>query len=77
MMCKSSLRTSEHVLTSLRFYSFISDAMGHVPLIADNSHTTRTPMALEDDRFAPTSTTMPYADEAATTVSAYLVQKLR
>jgi hypothetical protein len=34
-------------------------------------------VALEDDRLTPTSTTMPYASEHSTTVSAYLVQKIK
>ncbi|KDQ56670.1 hypothetical protein JAAARDRAFT_87501, partial [Jaapia argillacea MUCL 33604] len=44
--------------------TYVSDSMGHVPLIADNSHTTRLPAAdVDEDRFEPKSAEVPTIKE--------------
>ncbi|KAI0753333.1 hypothetical protein C8Q80DRAFT_507598 [Daedaleopsis nitida] len=41
------------------FDLFVADAMGHPPLIADNSHTTRLPADVDEDKFTPSCTSLP------------------
>ncbi|PCH37472.1 hypothetical protein WOLCODRAFT_84246 [Wolfiporia cocos MD-104 SS10] len=38
---------------------FVSDCMGHPPLIPDNSFTTRLPAEVDEEQFNPSSTTLP------------------
>ncbi|KAI0649843.1 hypothetical protein C8Q79DRAFT_901592 [Trametes meyenii] len=38
---------------------FVADCMGHPPLIADNTHTTRLPNDVDEDKFSPSSTSLP------------------
>ncbi|OBZ76226.1 Transcriptional activator protein acu-15 [Grifola frondosa] len=59
---------------------FISDCMGHPPLIADNSFTTRFPADVDEHLFTPSSTSLPYTHQGADwseTSTAYFVLKCR
>lgn len=58
---------------------FISDCMGHPPLIPDNSFTTRLPANVDEDQFTPSSTTLPAApgEEESEKGTAYFVLKCR
>ncbi|KAL6307008.1 fungal-specific transcription factor domain-containing protein [Sparassis latifolia] len=58
---------------------FISDCLGHPPLIPDNSFTTRLPADVDEDQFTPSSTTLPILSNAEGTEkgTAYLILKLR
>ncbi|KAH9925108.1 uncharacterized protein B0H18DRAFT_877465 [Fomitopsis serialis] len=59
---------------------FVSDCMGHPPLIPDNSFTTRLPADVDEDAFGPSSTILPGVSETgdgADKGSAYFVLKCR
>ncbi|EPQ51790.1 hypothetical protein GLOTRDRAFT_107927 [Gloeophyllum trabeum ATCC 11539] len=62
---------------------FVSDCMGHPPLIADNSHTTKIPVSdVDEERFVPESIEIPTckeedSSESAVNSSTYLVLKCR
>ncbi|TFK53011.1 hypothetical protein OE88DRAFT_1643729 [Heliocybe sulcata] len=63
---------------------FVSDCMGHPPLIADNSHTTRIPVSeVDEEKFAPESMEIPTLKEEEhvgdfnANTSTYLVLKCR
>ncbi|KAH9947847.1 fungal-specific transcription factor domain-containing protein [Amylocystis lapponica] len=58
---------------------FISDCMGHPPLIADNSFTTRFPADVDEEQFSPSSTVLPAppGGENSEKSTAYFVQKCR
>ncbi|KAI0827295.1 hypothetical protein BC628DRAFT_1318765 [Trametes gibbosa] len=43
---------------------FVADCMGHPPLIADNTHTTRLPADVDEEKFTPSSTSLPVPDGA-------------
>lgn len=47
------------VLTVMDECSFVSDCMGHPPLIPDNSFTTHLPADVDEDAFSPSSTVLP------------------
>lgn len=57
---------------------FISDCMGHAPLIPDNSFTTRLPADVDDEQFNPSSTSLPASDsEGSEHSTAYFVLKCK
>lgn len=41
------------------YYRFISDCMGHMPIIQDNTYTTKLPTDVDEGQFNPSSTTYP------------------
>ncbi|KAI0363968.1 hypothetical protein BV20DRAFT_957174 [Pilatotrama ljubarskyi] len=57
---------------------FVADCMGHPPLIADNTHTTRLPADVDEEKFTPSSTSLPVPDNADSDMSsAYFGLKCR
>ncbi|KAI0357665.1 hypothetical protein OH77DRAFT_1494588 [Trametes cingulata] len=48
---------------------FVADCMGHPPLIADNTHTTRLPADVDEEKFTPSSTSLPVPDNADSDMS--------
>ena len=38
---------------------FIADAMGHLPIIQDNTYTTKMPADVDEEQFNPSSTSLP------------------
>ncbi|KZT04865.1 uncharacterized protein LAESUDRAFT_657038 [Laetiporus sulphureus 93-53] len=58
---------------------FISDCMGHLPLIPDNSFTTRMPADVDEEQFTPSSLSLPTAStgEGAEKGTAYFSLKCR
>ncbi|KZT63433.1 hypothetical protein DAEQUDRAFT_700148 [Daedalea quercina L-15889] len=59
---------------------FVSDCMGHPPLIPDNSFTTHLPADVDEDMFGPSSTVLPGPSEGADGAdrsSAYFALKCR
>ncbi|KAH9903348.1 hypothetical protein C8Q73DRAFT_633805 [Cubamyces lactineus] len=57
---------------------FVADCMGHPPLIADNTHTTRVPADVDEEKFTPSSTTLPIPESAdSDTSSVYFGLKCR
>ncbi|KAH9929060.1 uncharacterized protein BXZ73DRAFT_102214 [Epithele typhae] len=46
------------------FPCFVADSMGHPPLIADNTHTTHIPADVDEDRFTPSSTSLPIPENS-------------
>ncbi|KAI0634350.1 hypothetical protein C8Q77DRAFT_1055628 [Trametes polyzona] len=57
---------------------FVADCMGQPPLIADNTHTTRLPADVDEEKFTPSSTSLPTPDSAESdTSSAYFGLKCR
>ncbi|EMD31709.1 hypothetical protein CERSUDRAFT_69197 [Gelatoporia subvermispora B] len=58
---------------------FVSDCMGHPPLIADNSFTTRLPAEVDEEQFSPSSMTLPASTggEGSEKGTAYFVLKCR
>ncbi|KZV96016.1 hypothetical protein EXIGLDRAFT_592732, partial [Exidia glandulosa HHB12029] len=61
------------------FYDlFISDFLGHVPTIADNTFTTNMPAECDDDQFTPHSGSIPAPSDLSTqTNNSYFIQKCR
>ncbi|CCM05634.1 uncharacterized protein FIBRA_07863 [Fibroporia radiculosa] len=52
--------TRRRVWWDIFYYDlYISDCMGHPPLIPDNSFTTRMPAEVDEEHFSPSSTTLP------------------
>ncbi|KAI0772943.1 hypothetical protein BD413DRAFT_473675 [Trametes elegans] len=43
---------------------FVADCMGHPPLIADNTHTTHLPADVDEEKFTPSSTSLPVPESA-------------
>ena len=67
-------------LTLIDGSSFVSDCMGHPPLIPDNSFTTHLPADVDEEAFGPSSTILPAPTEnvdAPDKSSAYFVLKCR
>lgn len=60
-------------------YRFVSDCMGHPPLIADNSFTTRMPAEVDEEHFNPSSMSLPVlpAGESLEKGTQYFVLKCR
>ncbi|KAH9851054.1 hypothetical protein C2E23DRAFT_733557 [Lenzites betulinus] len=57
---------------------FVADCMGHPPLIADNTHTTRLPADVDEEKFTPSSTSLPIPEGAdSDTSSTYFSLKCR
>lgn len=59
---------------------FISDGMGHPTLIADNTFSTKLPADVDEEKFSPSSTSLPLtgpSDEECENSSAYMVLKCR
>ncbi|OJT05904.1 hypothetical protein TRAPUB_3254 [Trametes pubescens] len=57
---------------------FVADCMGHPPLIADNTHTTRLPADVDEEKFTPSSTSLPTSESAdGDTSSVYFGLKCR
>ncbi|OSD00515.1 hypothetical protein PYCCODRAFT_1371201 [Trametes coccinea BRFM310] len=48
---------------------FVADCMGQPPLIADNTHTTRVPADVDEEKFTPSSTSLPVPENADSDVS--------
>ncbi|KAI8989053.1 hypothetical protein BD414DRAFT_415220 [Trametes punicea] len=60
------------------FDLFVADCMGHTPLIADNSHTTKVPADVDEEKFTPSSTSLPVPESAESdTSSVYFGLKCR
>ncbi|KAI1792435.1 hypothetical protein LXA43DRAFT_341743 [Ganoderma leucocontextum] len=56
--------TRRRVWWEVYYYDlFVADAMGHPPLIADNTHTTRLPADVEEDQFTPSCTSFPIPED--------------
>ncbi|PIL29170.1 transcription factor [Ganoderma sinense ZZ0214-1] len=56
--------TRRRVWWEVYYYDlFVADAMGHPPLIADNTHTTRLPADVEEDQFTPSCTSLPVPED--------------
>ncbi|KAI0080387.1 hypothetical protein K474DRAFT_1560025, partial [Panus rudis PR-1116 ss-1] len=54
--------TRRRVWWDIYYYDvLISDATGHSTLVADNSFTTRLPADVDEEKFSPSSTSLPYA----------------
>ena len=60
-------------------FSFVSDCMGHSPLIADNSFTTKLPADVDEEAFNPSSATItaPMNGEESDKDSMYFILKCR
>ncbi|TBU25730.1 hypothetical protein BD311DRAFT_598604, partial [Dichomitus squalens] len=55
--------TRRRVWWEVYYYDlFVADAMGHPPLIADNTHTTRLPADVEEDKFTPSCMSLPHPE---------------
>ncbi|KAI0718612.1 hypothetical protein C8T65DRAFT_570571, partial [Cerioporus squamosus] len=62
------------------FDLFAADCMGQPPLIADNTHTTRLPADVNEDKFTPSCVSLPEPDDGAAppdTSSVYFSLKCR
>ncbi|RPD61567.1 hypothetical protein L226DRAFT_460909, partial [Lentinus tigrinus ALCF2SS1-7] len=64
------------------FDLFVADCMGQPPLIADNTHTTRLPADVEEDKFTPSCVSLPEpadggAEPTSETSSVYFSLKCR
>nr|VWO98587.1 Eukaryotic translation initiation factor 3 subunit G (eIF3g) (Eukaryotic translation initiation factor 3 RNA-binding subunit) (eIF-3 RNA-binding subunit) (Translation initiation factor eIF3 p33 subunit homolog) (eIF3 p33 homolog) [Ganoderma boninense] len=56
--------TRRRVWWEVYYYDlFVADAMGHPPLIADNTHTTRLPADVEEGQFTPSCTSLPVPED--------------
>lgn len=56
---------------------FVSDCVGHQPLIPDNSFTTKLPMDVDESQFSPLSTTVPRPSDSCKTDNIYFGLKCR
>ncbi|KAF9788065.1 fungal-specific transcription factor domain-containing protein [Thelephora terrestris] len=56
---------------------FVSDCMGHQPLIPDNPFTTKLPTDVDESRFSPFSTTIPHPSDSCKTDNTYFGLKCR
>ena len=66
----SPLRPSPH--------SLVAESFNVAPLIIDTEHSTRFPAELEDERFGPSSTTLPTpVGDAAGVGMSYFIQRIR
>ena len=60
-------------------FRFVSDCMGHPTLIADHTFNTKLPAEVDEEKFNPSSTSLPVptSDEQCENSSAYMVLKCR
>lgn len=62
---------------SLKAARFVSDCLGHQPLIPDNSFTTKLPLDVDESQFNPSSTIIPHPSDSCQTDNAYFGLKCR